>query len=420
MVIFLILLTVIISFALYFTALTEKSPKKKGKKNSIKYILPVLVEAEELEAFSNEANSGKYKSLFFPMNAADLDNMVLIYPIVKNEENLDKLKKINFPFEISVFQDAIKTFENADGDLNSPENSEKKLIDVEKPVVMLEVNIDYYDVLNFGSFVADFSPFIGNIKAAYEVVVGKNPITGREISDLERGALLVAVFIPVAGVAKVGISALKQINKIAHGSISVKTLLPAGYKDAIEIFRNTKWAETLQQLKYGYKHAMFDQAPRIPRYSLYFLRLFLRDVRIHEPENVKIIKSGNMDEAFALAFAEVKDIEGIGYVNNYTDFSEIKKLAEENPNFSALARYLEYEKLLEKEWTWKRIYVFDGVTKREEGNLHSVDNYYTKVIREQKGQEGDSYFVVDSIKYTNEFDNKYIEVTRGDKHYSFK
>jgi len=79
----------------------------------------------------------------------------------------------------------------------------------------------YKEVL---SVAADFIPVVGNVKATYEAVVGKDPITGRKLEDWERA------------VAAAGILGGPAVKAAKHGgkivAATVKTTSPVLAKNA--------------------------------------------------------------------------------------------------------------------------------------------------------------------------------------------
>ena len=92
----------------------------------------------------------------------------------------------------------------------------------------------YKEVL---SVAADFIPVVGNVKAAYEAVVGKDPITGRKLEDWERS------------MSAAGILGGPAVKAVKHGgkmvAATVKTTSPVLAKNA------EKLKDTLESITSG-------------------------------------------------------------------------------------------------------------------------------------------------------------------------
>lgn len=81
----------------------------------------------------------------------------------------------------------------------------------------------------------DFVPGASLVKDSITIMTGKNPITGEEVSDVERAVMLGSLFVPAAlsGTAKVVSKASKAISSISKKS-SESAQSFKGIKDAIE------------------------------------------------------------------------------------------------------------------------------------------------------------------------------------------
>jgi len=72
------------------------------------------------------------------------------------------------------------------------------------------------------STVVDFIPVVGNLKSAYEAIVGVDPITGEELSALDRAAAAGTVLLPGLKVAKKGMSIVKGVLKYGDEAVDAE------------------------------------------------------------------------------------------------------------------------------------------------------------------------------------------------------
>lgn len=72
------------------------------------------------------------------------------------------------------------------------------------------------------STVIDFIPLAGNVKSFYEAVAGVDPITGEELSALDRAAAAGSVLLPGLKVAKKGLSIVKGVLKYGDDAIDAE------------------------------------------------------------------------------------------------------------------------------------------------------------------------------------------------------
>ena len=88
------------------------------------------------------------------------------------------------------------------------------------------------------STILDIVPGISNIKGAIEASVGEDIITGRELSNVERGIALAAIFGGpiVKGVSKLGKAGMKLLSKVKNvfNPDKVKSLAKGFYDDYIQ------------------------------------------------------------------------------------------------------------------------------------------------------------------------------------------
>lgn len=80
------------------------------------------------------------------------------------------------------------------------------------------------------STVLDFVPIVGNAKSAYEALVGVDPITGEELSALDRAAAAGSVVIPGLKFVKKGVNLVKGIVKYGDEAIEVGQFVAAAKK----------------------------------------------------------------------------------------------------------------------------------------------------------------------------------------------
>jgi len=99
--------------------------------------------------------------------------------------------------------------------------------------------------LNGVSFGLDFVPVVGNIKAGWEAISGKNAITGEDLSTADRWMAAAGVVLPWArkagnlfDIAKHGddvIDAVKQGDRVIGGSDDLRQISSGGLRNEIEL-----------------------------------------------------------------------------------------------------------------------------------------------------------------------------------------